>query len=274
MYSNWYKYHNQALAMILTFKLDIGFNSFLGSWGVDDILLQSGILDALRQGFSCCTSHVADENCASAKRSNRIASIMRLKAFISDDDLSRGNIWTVLKDGTPVKLGKQMAVHSPPLTTASYGLPSLSELRMITTTNGAAAWFRREPSSRRADGGRTTAIGLRRQSSTPAMPLRPSSSFATLDRAWGGNGMVASSRRHFLRQGMATQRAAVEASRACRRHRPSRPSFPFGKETSTTSPVCGVGERNTPFRRPLPFGQAATAAADVAAFLVSPASQQ
>nr|GMC69415.1 hypothetical protein Iba_chr03aCG6360 [Ipomoea batatas] len=71
-----------------------GFNGFLGSWGVDYILLQSGILDALRQGLSCCTSHVADENCASAKRSNRIASIMRLKAFISDD-LSRTDIWTV-----------------------------------------------------------------------------------------------------------------------------------------------------------------------------------
>nr|GMD17633.1 hypothetical protein Iba_chr07dCG5480 [Ipomoea batatas] len=43
-------------------------------------------------------------------------------------------------------------------------------------------------------------------------------------------------------------------------------SSPFGKGS-------GVDKRNTPFRRPLPFGQAA-AAADVAAFLVSPASQQ
>nr|GMC74003.1 hypothetical protein Iba_chr03cCG6130 [Ipomoea batatas] len=39
-------------------------------------------LRALRQGVSCCTSHAADENCASAKSSISIATIMRLKDFI------------------------------------------------------------------------------------------------------------------------------------------------------------------------------------------------
>nr|GMD95485.1 hypothetical protein Iba_chr15aCG12750 [Ipomoea batatas] len=37
---------------------------------------------------------------------------------------------------------------------------------------------------------------------------------------------------------VAIQRAAVEASAACRRHRPPRFSSPFGKEASATSPVA------------------------------------
>nr|GMC80162.1 hypothetical protein Iba_chr04aCG17740 [Ipomoea batatas] len=39
-------------------------------------------LGFLRQGVSCCTSHAADENCASAKSSISTATIMRLKDFI------------------------------------------------------------------------------------------------------------------------------------------------------------------------------------------------
>nr|GMC82657.1 hypothetical protein Iba_chr04bCG15440 [Ipomoea batatas] len=86
---------------------------------------------------------------------------------------------------------------------------------------------------------------------------RLASSFSTAAELGSGVlPLLASKQQLFFHEPRVRRRAAAfNASGACRRHRPPRFSSPFGKRRRASSPVCGDGERTSPFRLSRPAKQ-------------------